>query len=48
MSTLIHQQGIALLNWPFGAAISFVMLFTLIILLVGTLTLTSKAEGRAR
>jgi putative spermidine/putrescine transport system permease protein len=48
MSTLIYQQGIALLNWPFGAAISFVMLLTLIILLVGTLTATAKAEGRAR
>jgi putative spermidine/putrescine transport system permease protein len=48
MSTLIYQQGIALLNWPFGAAISFVMLLTLIVLLVGTLTVTTKADGRAR
>jgi putative spermidine/putrescine transport system permease protein len=48
MSTLIYQQGIALLNWPFGAAISFVMLLTLIVLLVGTLTVTATADGRAR
>jgi putative spermidine/putrescine transport system permease protein len=48
MSTLIHQQGIALLNWPFGAAISFVMLFTLLVLLAVTLSLAAKAEGRAR
>jgi putative spermidine/putrescine transport system permease protein len=47
MSTLIYQQGIALLNWPFGAAISFIMLFTLIILLVATLTVSSRAERRA-
>src|SRR5215203_6474943 len=48
MSTLIHQQGIALLNLPFGAAISFVMLFTLLVLLAVTLSLAAKAEGRAR
>ena len=47
MSTLIYQQGIALLNWPFGAAISFAMLFTLIILLAAALTAAAKAEGRA-
>ena len=29
MATLIYQEGIALLNWPFGAAISFVMLLVL-------------------
>lgn len=33
MSTTIYQQGIALLNWPFGAAIAFVLLATLIVLL---------------
>jgi putative spermidine/putrescine transport system permease protein len=48
MSTLIHQQGIALLNWPFGAAISFIMLFTLVFLLACTLSLAGKAEARAR
>jgi putative spermidine/putrescine transport system permease protein len=47
MSTLIYQQGIALLNWPFGAAISFIMLLTLIVLLTTALSLTAKAEGRA-
>jgi putative spermidine/putrescine transport system permease protein len=48
MSTLIYQQGIALLNWPFGAAISFVMLFTLMILLAVMFGSTGTAEGRAR
>ena len=33
MSTTIYQQGIALLNWPFGAAIAFILLATLIVLL---------------
>lgn len=33
MSTTIYQQGIALLNWPFGAAIAFVLLMTLVLLL---------------
>lgn len=33
MSTTIYQQGIALLNWPFGAAIAFVLLATLVLLL---------------
>ena len=33
---------------PTISAISFVMLFTLVILLVGTLTLTAKNEGQAR
>lgn len=33
MSTTIYQQGIALLNWPFGAAIAFVLLLTLVFLL---------------
>ena len=29
MATLIYQQSMGLLNWPFGAAIAFVMLFTI-------------------
>jgi putative spermidine/putrescine transport system permease protein len=33
MSTTIYQQGIALLNWPAGAAIAFILLSTLIALL---------------
>jgi hypothetical protein len=35
VTTTIYQQGIALLNWPFGAAIAFVLLVTLILLLAG-------------
>jgi putative spermidine/putrescine transport system permease protein len=46
MSTLIYQQGIALLNWPFGAAISFIMLLTLTVLLVVVLRMTARADGR--
>jgi len=33
MSTTIYQQGIALLNWPFGAAIAFILLAALVLLL---------------
>jgi putative spermidine/putrescine transport system permease protein len=48
MATLIYQQGISLLNWPFGAAISFVMLFVLVLLLGVALTLTGRPWRRAR
>ena len=44
MSTTIYQQGIALLNWPFGAAIAFILLATLIVLL----TLLSLAASRSK
>lgn len=47
MATLIYQQGISLSNWPFGAAISFVMLFVLVALLLATLRLFGRAS-RAR
>ena len=47
MATLIYQQGIALLNWPFGAAISFVMLFVLVAILAVALTLSERASRRA-
>jgi putative spermidine/putrescine transport system permease protein len=46
MATLIYQQGIALLNWPFGAAISFVMLLVLIVLLAVALGLSRRAARR--
>jgi len=42
MSTTIYQQGIALLNWPFGAAIAFILLVTLIALLVMVFRLASR------
>jgi len=44
MSTLIYQQGMSLLNWPFGAAIGFTMLATILALI----TLTSSAARRER
>ena len=46
MATLIYQQGIALLNWPFGAAISYVMLLVLVILLTAALGLSGRAARR--
>jgi putative spermidine/putrescine transport system permease protein len=45
MSTLIYQQGVALLNWPFGAAISFILLATVVVLVGGILQLGLR--GRA-
>lgn len=42
MSTTIYQQGIALLNWPFGAAIAFILLFTLMLLIAAAVQLTSR------
>ena len=47
MATLIYQQGIALLNWPFGAAISFVMLLVLLLLLAVAFALTGRSRRRA-
>ena len=45
MSTMIYQQAMALLNWPFGAAIAFIMLFTIMGLLLGTLRLVERRRG---
>jgi len=42
MSTIIYQQAMALLDWPFGAAIAFVMLTTILILLVSSLQVTDR------
>jgi putative spermidine/putrescine transport system permease protein len=39
MATLIYQQGVSLLNWPFGAAISFILLATVLVLVGGILQL---------
>jgi len=48
MATLIYQQGISLLNWPFGAAIAFVMLFALVAIFMSVFQLASRtALGEA-
>jgi putative spermidine/putrescine transport system permease protein len=39
MSTLIYQQGVSLLNWPFGAAIAYILLATVLVLVGGLLQL---------
>ncbi len=41
MATLIYQQSMGLLNWPFGAAIAFVMLLTILLLFVLTFRMTA-------
>lgn len=47
MSTTIYQQGIALLNWPFGAAIAFILLATLVMLLVALSLATARLTRRS-
>lgn len=37
MPTVIYQQALALLDWPFGAAIAFIMLATIVVLLASAL-----------
>lgn len=39
MPTVIYQQALALLDWPFGAAIAFIMLATIVLLLAPALAL---------
>ena len=46
MSTTIYQQGIALLNWPFGAAIAFVLLATLLAMMVALSLLMARLTRR--
>jgi putative spermidine/putrescine transport system permease protein len=48
MATLIYQQGIALLNWPFGGAISFVLLVVLLLILGLALAIAGRATRGAR
>ncbi len=43
MSTAIYQQSVALLNWPLGAAMSFILLFVLVLLLLGAHEAGSRA-----
>jgi putative spermidine/putrescine transport system permease protein len=45
MATLIYQQSMGLLNWPFGGAIAFVMLFTILLLFVLTFRLTARSRA---
>lgn len=42
MPTMIYQQALALLDWPFGAAIAFIMLATIVLLLVPALALIER------
>ena len=46
MSTLIYQQGMSLLNWPFGAAIGFTMLATILALFMLTSALAPAGARR--
>jgi putative spermidine/putrescine transport system permease protein len=46
MPTMIYQQALFLLNWPFGAAIAFVMLFAILALLMGAMKLSDRPAGR--
>jgi putative spermidine/putrescine transport system permease protein len=45
MSTLIYQQGMSLLNWPFGAAIGFSMLATILALFMLTSGFARRERG---
>jgi putative spermidine/putrescine transport system permease protein len=45
MPTVIYQQALALLDWPFGAAIAFIMLATIVLLLAPALALIER-RGR--
>lgn len=45
MSTLIYQQGMSLLNWPFGAAIGFTMLATILALIALTSSMARRERG---
>ena len=42
MPTLVYEQGVSLLNWPFGAAIAFVMLFVILALFTATFRVTNR------
>ncbi|WP_291296876.1 ABC transporter permease [Elioraea sp.] len=45
MATLIYQQGMSLLNWPFGGAIAFVMLATVVVLFLIAMRLARQERG---
>jgi len=47
MPTVIYQQAMALLDWPFGAAIAFIMLATIALLLIPALALIERRNRLA-
>jgi len=47
MPTIIYQQAMALLDWPFGAAIAFIMLFAIAALLIPALALIERRSRLA-
>jgi putative spermidine/putrescine transport system permease protein len=47
MPTVIYQQAMALLDWPFGAAIAFIMLATIGLLLILALALVERRSRLA-
>jgi putative spermidine/putrescine transport system permease protein len=47
MSTIIYQQALALLNWPFGAAIAFIMLMAIASLLIPALAIIERRNRLA-
>ncbi|WP_158932638.1 ABC transporter permease [Acidisphaera sp. S103] len=47
MPTVIYQQAMALLDWPFGAAIAFIMLVAIALLLIPALTLVERRSRLA-
>ena len=45
MATLIYQQSMSLLNWPFGGAIAFAMLATVVLLFLIAMRLGRQERG---
>jgi len=45
MPTLIYQQAMTLMNWPFGAAIAFIMLFVILMLMMPALHFSERNRG---
>jgi putative spermidine/putrescine transport system permease protein len=45
MATLIYQQGMSLLNWPFGGAIAFAMLASVVALFLLAMRLGQQERG---
>jgi putative spermidine/putrescine transport system permease protein len=45
MATLIYQQGMSLLNWPFGGAIAFAMLASVVALFLLAMRLGRQERG---
>lgn len=46
MPTMIYQQAMSLLNWPFGAALAFVMLAFIMLLIIPALHFTERRNQR--